>query len=369
MHLPLSSLISVRHPDKDVQRRGQNIILLAAGLNVLTILLAGYVAITGALSERIIGPVIISLVVQTVVIFLARNGRVDLAGSIIVVMAIVGTVGSALLNADQLVTPMLLPIPLLIATAVLRPIGVIATLFGILAGMGVIAGVLPPPENVLLRNALFVVIGLLALFTALTGVLIGVGHEHLRRQLHHALDRADQTAQALQTTNEELDLRVQLQTETLKQMVKELEERSAQQERLLHEIAGQRDLIRELSLPILPVGRDVLVAPLIGALDGERMHQLQNHAFQRVERTHARMLILDVTGVPLIDTHVAQSLTGLIHGLRLLGAEVAIVGVRPEVAQTIIGLGIRLREVSVFSDLGSALQYATFRFAERKTIV
>lgn len=367
MRLLFSSLTSVRHPDEDVQRRGQNIILLAAGLNVLTVLLAGYVALTGALSERIIGPVITSLVVQTIVILLARNGRVALAGSFIVVMALVGTVGSALLNADQLVTPMLLPIPLLIATAVLRPIGVVAALFGILAGMGVIAGALPPPENVLLRNALFVVIGLLSLFTTLTGVLIGVGHERLRRRLRTALDRADQTAQALQTMNEELDLRVQLQTETLQQIVLELEERSTQQERLLQEIAAQRDIIQELSLPILPVGRDVLVAPLIGALDGARMHQLQNQALRSVERTHAHMLILDVTGVPLIDTHVAQGLSGLIQGLRLLGADVAVVGVRPEVAQTIVGLGIQLRGVSIFSDLGSALEYATLRFAERKT--
>lgn len=363
----LSSLISVHHSDEDAQRRGQNIILLAAGLNVLTVLLAGYVAVTGALSERIIGPVIASLIVQTIVIVLARNGRVDLAGGIIVVMAIAGTVGSAILNADQLFTPILLPIPLLIAMAVLRPIGIVATLFGVLAGMGVIAGALPLPENVLVRDALFVIIGLIAFFATLTGVLIGVGHERLRHRLRHALDRADQTAQALQTMNEELDLRVQLQTETLQQIVQELEERSVQQERLLQEIAGQRDLIRELSLPILPVGRDVLVAPLIGALDGERLHQLQHYAFQRVERTHARMLILDVTGVPLIDTHVAQGLTGLIQGLRLLGADVAIVGVRPEVAQTIVGLGIQLRDVSVFSDLGSALQYATSRFAERKT--
>ncbi len=367
MRLLFSSLTSVRHPDEDVQRRGQNIILLAAGLNVLTVLLAGYVAVTGALSERIIGPVIVSLVVQTIVIFLARNGRVDLAGSIIVVMAIVGTVGSALLNADQLVTPVLFPIPLLIATAVLRPIGVVAALFGVLAGMGVIASVLPPPENVPMRNTLFVVIGLLSLFATLTGVLIGVGNERLRRRLRDAVHRADQTAQALQTMNEELDLRVQLQTETLQQIVQELENRSIQQERLLQEIAAQRDIIRELSLPILPVGRDVLVAPLIGALDGERMRQLQNQALRSIERTHARMLILDVTGVPLIDTHVAQGLSGLIQGLRLLGAEVAIVGVRPEVAQTIVGLGIQLRGVSVFSDLGSALRDATLRFVERKT--
>lgn len=366
----LSSLISVHHSDEDAQRRGQNIILLAAGLSLITVLLAGYVAITGARSlseQRVILPFIASLVVHTAIIILARNGRVDLAGGMMVVMAIAGITGAALLNADQLLIPIFFLVPLLIAMAVLRPIGIVATLFGVLAGMGGIAGALPPPENVLVRDALFVIIGLLAFFATLTGVLIGVGHERLRRRLRCALDRADQTAQALQTMNEELDLRVQLQTKALQQMVQELEERSVQQERLLQEIAGQRDLIRELSLPILPVGRDVLVAPLIGALDGERLHQLQRHAFQRVGRAHARMLILDVTGVPLIDTHVAQGLTGLIQGLRLLGADVAIVGVRPEVAQTIVGLGIQLRDVSVFSDLGSALQYATSRFAERKT--
>lgn len=365
----LASLIAVRHPDEDAQRRGQNVILLAYGLILTSILLAAYVMITGLPVSRVAIPIIAIFVVQTTVIILARNGHVNIAGSIMVGMAIVGIVGSAMLNADYVVTPLFLPAPLLIATAVLPPIGVIATLLGALTGIGALIVALPPPENTMQRNALFVGIALLSFFTTLTGILISVGHERLQRRLYQALRHADQTAQALQTLNEELDRRVQMQTERLQHMVRELEERSAQQERLLQEITVQRDMIRELSLPILPVGRDVLVAPLIGALDGDRLHQLQHQTFRRVERTHARMLILDVTGVPLIDTHVAQGLTRLIRGLRLLGADVAIVGVRPEVAQTIIGLGIRLRDVSIFSDLGSALQYATFRFAERKTIV
>jgi rsbT co-antagonist protein RsbR len=364
----LTSLITVRHPEGDAQRRGQNIILLAAGLNVLTILLTAYATVAGSLSPQIIIPAITGFVVQTAVIIAARNGHVDLAGGIMVGMAIMGIVGSAILNADQFITPIFLPIPLLIGAAVQRPTSIVITLFGVLAGMAVIASALPPPENVPLRNALFVVIGLLSFFITLTGVLIGIGNERLRRRLREEVQRADQTLQALQTLNEELDLRVQMQTETLQQILHELEERSAEQERLLQEIAGQRDIIRELSLPILPVGDDVLVAPLIGALDGERLRQLQTQAFQRVERTHARMLILDVTGVPLIDTHVAHGLTGLIQGLRLLGADVVIVGVRPEVAQTIVGLGIQLQKVSVFSDLGSALQHATLRSVEHKTI-
>lgn len=125
---------------------------------------------------------------------------------------------------------------------------------------------------------------------------------------------------------------------------------------MLKEIAGQREVIRELSLPVLPLGREVLVAPLIGALDQERMQQLQSQVLKQVERVRARLLILDVTGVPLIDAHVAQGLMDLFQGLRLLGVNVVLVGVRPEVAQTIVALGVRLRDVEVFSDLGSALQ-------------
>jgi len=361
----LLQIINVRHSDEDAQRRGKNIILLASGLNVLTMLLAAYVAFAGALSERIILPVIASLAVQTAVIVLARNGRVDLAGSVMVGMAIVGMIGSAILNEDQFVIPVLFPMPVLIAAAVLRPIGIMAALVGVLAGMGVIVGTLPPPESALLRDTLFVATGLMCVFAALTGVLISIGHIRLQRRLYAEAQRADQSSRALQTLSDELDLRVQVQTETLQQILQELEERSAQQEQLLNEITTQREVIRELSLPILPIGREVLVAPLIGALDGERLYQLQTQAFQRIERTRARILILDVTGVPVIDTHVAQDLARLIQGLRLLGANVFIVGVRPEVAQTIVGLGIHLRDVSVFSDLGSALKRATLRLVER----
>ncbi|MGQ9828715.1 MAG: STAS domain-containing protein, partial [Roseiflexus sp.] len=127
----------------------------------------------------------------------------------------------------------------------------------------------------------------------------------------------------------------------------------------------QREVIRELSLPLLPVGREVLVAPLIGALDQERMQQLQSHVLKRVERMHARLLILDVTGVPLIDSQVAQGLINLSQGLRLLGAKVILVGVRPEVAQTIVALGVHLRSVEVFGDLGSALRRVMIRATAR----
>jgi len=366
----MSRLIRVRHTDEDVQRRGVNIILMAAGLHIMALLLTIYAGFAGRLSTQVLIPVAISLIVQTIVIVLARRGSVDLAGGILVGMAIVGITGGAIFGNNSLITPMFLVTPLLMAAAALQPVWIIVALIGVLTGMGLIYTMLLPvtlPESIAaLRSAIFVVSGLIILFAALIGVLISVGHTHLQRRLHDEVKRANLANAELKVLNEELDRRVQMQTEALRKTLQELEQQTLHQDHLLKEIAGQREVIRELSLPILPVGREVLVAPLIGALDQERMQQLQSQVLKRVERIHARLLILDVTGVPIIDTHVAQGLMNLVRGLRLLGANVALVGVRPEVAQTIVALGVHLRDVEVFSDLGSALQRAVNRTGARQ---
>jgi rsbT co-antagonist protein RsbR len=366
----MSRLIRVRHTDEDVQRRGVNIILMAAGLHIISLLLTIYAGFAGRLSTQVLIPVAISLIVQTIVIVLARRGSVDLAGGILVGMAIVGITGGAIFSNDSLITPMFLVTPLLMAAAALQPVWIIVALIGVLTGMGLIYTMPLPvtlPESIAaLRSAIFVVSGLIILFAALIGVLISVGHTHLQRRLHDEVKRANLANAELKVLNEELDRRVQMQTEALRKTLQELEQQTLHQDQLLKEIAGQREVIRELSLPILPVGREVLVAPLIGALDQERMQQLQSQVLKRVERIHARLLILDVTGVPIIDTHVAQGLMNLVRGLRLLGANVALVGVRPEVAQTIVALGVHLRDIEVFSDLGSALQRAVNRTGARQ---
>ena len=366
----MSRLIRVRHTDEDVQRRGVNIILMAAGLHIMALLLTIYAGFAGRLSTQVLIPVAISLIVQTIVIVLARRGSVDLAGGILVGMAIVGITGGAIFSNDSLITPMFLVTPLLMAAAALQPVWIIVALIGVLTGMGLIYTMLLPvtlPESIAaLRSAIFVVSGLIILFAALIGVLISVGHTHLQRRLHDEVKRANLANAELKVLNEELDRRVQMQTEALRKTLQELEQQTLHQDQLLKEIAGQREVIRELSLPILPVGREVLVAPLIGALDQERMQQLQSQVLKRVERIHARLLILDVTGVPIIDTHVARGLMNLVRGLRLLGANVALVGVRPEVAQTIVALGVHLRDIEVFSDLGSALQRAVNRTGARR---
>jgi two-component system, NtrC family, sensor kinase len=122
-------------------------------------------------------------------------------------------------------------------------------------------------------------------------------------------------------------------------------------------ITEQRNVIRDMSVPILPLTASALVMPLVGALDSARLQLVQAQALRAIEQSSARYLLLDVTGVPLVDSHVAQGLIHTIQAVRLLGATVVIVGIRPEVAQTIVGLGIHLDGVTTRSTLQSGITY------------
>jgi rsbT co-antagonist protein RsbR len=91
---------------------------------------------------------------------------------------------------------------------------------------------------------------------------------------------------------------------------------------------------------VLPITSNALLMPLIGALDTARLELIQEQGLQALEQSNARFLLLDISGVPIIDTQVAKGLLHLVEATRLLGAQVVVVGVRPEVAQSIVGLGL-----------------------------
>jgi rsbT co-antagonist protein RsbR len=108
-------------------------------------------------------------------------------------------------------------------------------------------------------------------------------------------------------------------------------------------------------VPILPVSQDTLVMPLVGALDSTRLRDIQERALAAIKRSTARRLLLDITGLPMVDSQVAQGLSTVVQAARLLGAEVVLIGIRPEVAQAIVQLGIDLSNVVTMVDLQTAL--------------
>lgn len=130
-------------------------------------------------------------------------------------------------------------------------------------------------------------------------------------------------------------------------------------------IDAQARALEELSTPLIPVAAGVLVMPLIGSIDSARAARITETLLTEISRLRARFVILDVTGVPTVDTHVADTLLGSARAVRLLGAEAILTGVRPEVSQTLVDLGIDLSQLRTLGTLQSGVAYAMGRISRR----
>ncbi|KAB8332308.1 PAS domain S-box protein [Scytonema tolypothrichoides VB-61278] len=133
------------------------------------------------------------------------------------------------------------------------------------------------------------------------------------------------------------------------------EERLALQEQV---ITAQQAALRELSTPLIPVADDVVVMPLIGSVDSTRAQQVIETLLEGVSATRARTAILDITGVIVVDTQVANSLVRAAQAVKLLGATVVLTGIRPEVAQTLVQLGVDLSGIITRGSLKDGISYA-----------
>lgn len=125
------------------------------------------------------------------------------------------------------------------------------------------------------------------------------------------------------------------------------------------EIIEQQSLtLAELSTPLLTISDDVVVLPLIGAIDSQRAQQIMEALLAGIAETRARIAILDITGVVVVDTQVANALIQAAQAVNLLGAKVVLTGIRPEVAQTLVGLGVHLGNIVTRSTLQAGIAYS-----------
>lgn len=131
-----------------------------------------------------------------------------------------------------------------------------------------------------------------------------------------------------------------------------------EQKKLREELTRRAKEILEVSTPVLQVWEGVLVAPFIGTLDTQRAQQFMQCLLDRIVETNSSVALLDVTGVPAIDTRTAQHLIETITSVRLLGAQAVLTGVRPAIAQTLAHLGINLADVVTRSSLSGGLRVA-----------
>ncbi len=139
-------------------------------------------------------------------------------------------------------------------------------------------------------------------------------------------------------------------------------ERDALQQQV---IEAQRQALAELSTPIIPVVEGVIIMPLVGAVDTQRSRDVMRMLLEGISRYRAQIAIVDITGVPVVDTGVAQHLDKTIQAARLKGAQTLVTGVSESVAETIVDLGINWQGIETLRDLQTGLRVALGRLGKR----
>jgi rsbT co-antagonist protein RsbR len=123
-------------------------------------------------------------------------------------------------------------------------------------------------------------------------------------------------------------------------------------------IRDQQRSIMELSTPVVELWHGILALPIVGTVDSLRTQQIMENLLQRIVDTGAQMVLIDITGVPVVDTMVAKHLLQTVTATRLLGAEAILVGISPRIAQTLVHLGVDLGAVTTRATLARGLELA-----------
>jgi anti-anti-sigma factor len=126
-------------------------------------------------------------------------------------------------------------------------------------------------------------------------------------------------------------------------------------------IAAQQSALRELSTPLIPITDSVVVMPLIGQMDDSRSQQVMETLLHGITVQRARIAILDITGVPEVDSQTARALVQVAQAAQLLGAQIILTGIRPDVAHSLVSLQIELPNIATHSSLQEGISSATRR--------
>jgi rsbT co-antagonist protein RsbR len=348
-------VVSVSSTDPDIRRRGRVLIILALGITAVTLSFMPVIMTTSQQASSII-TILIGAVTFLGAAYLGRIGQVSAGSYLVITVAIVAVLISIVIDTSTPITPFYLVLAILIAGVLLPPTQIWWVLLVCVVGIGIAFSQLPPElrDHPLwaqsLRGApLILVMAALIVFLSSRSTSVAL-HE-----AREARAEAEAAIRGLAESNATLEARV---VERTAELTSVLDQQQAITRQLEASLGAQRDMnqvIAELSVPIIPITSDSLVVPLVGAIDSGRAGQLLDDLLTAIESTHARTIILDVTGVAVVDTQVAGALLQAAAAARLMGAETMLVGIRPEVAQTLVGLGVDLDTLHTAASLQDGL--------------
>lgn len=346
----LDWLLTVNSPDENIRRRGRNIIYIILGLLVLMLFIA--------VAWTIITPVSIIFVFATVLptltyfgmLVLVRRGYVDTAAVIIFMMQLTVSVYILTSSFEQPWSVMMLITPLLFASVSLRAWQIwIAFIAIAIARVFINTQTRDTTTDILIFQIITFAVFTLMLFLGTRSL------EQSLQQSDELRHVAEGSSNALAAANDNLEQAVNNRTADLQHALSDVRERELRLTQTLQKLSASQELVRSLSAPIIPILPSVIVVPLAGILDGEQAQRLMQQVLERISAQRSRDLILDITGVPIMDSHVANVVIQIAQAVKLLGTRTLLVGVRPEVAQTLVALNIEFGDLEIFADLQDAV--------------
>jgi len=333
-----------------------NGVLLISLAGVVLLLVAG---VTGGLDESgVVGTQgsILMIVIFVVLKVLLHRGHIRFVGTVlsltiwvavtVLIFAFDGIRDVALTGYFVAIamTSLLLGGRTLLVITLLSSIAVAAVFYAERSGtIATSLGNLPGSDD------LFFVLVTLNVTAFLSGITV--------RRMLAGYERARRNEEALEKAYAETEGQVKERTAELE---REIEERTRMQEenlRLQQEVIdAQQRAIRELSTPIIPILEGVIVMPLVGSIDTSRARDITRSLLVGIRQHSAKVVILDITGVPIVDSGVAAYLNKTIQAARLKGARTIVTGISEAVAETIVDLGIDWSGIETLSDLRTGLR-------------
>lgn len=339
----LNTIMATRATDPDVQRRAlivMQLIVMMLAANALFLVLA----VLSPVGGNPVIPIASSLFFVGAYA-VARQGRASVAAWIVIGAFLAGALVAVAHSAPEqgVRVGYFLTVLIVIASLTLTPPQLWLVTGGVVSGFLLTLSLTHPDlwnlpdvrQDVLNSSVLLVVVGLVSYIGARIA-------RRTIRESQQARQVAERMQEELAQANATLEVRIAERTAELTQT---LAAQQALADELRRSLAAQQELsqlILDLSLPVIPVREGTVVVPLSGAIDSTRAEILTKSVLDTVQQRHTRTVIIDITGVPIVDTQVAQALVRTASAARLMGAETILVGIRPEVAQTLIGLGIHL---------------------------
>lgn len=345
--------------DDDRQRRGRLLIVLTLGLMAVSLVSVPLVTLTR--ETHLVMPLLASIAAYVGIIVLAYFGWINVGAYLLIGMLLTGTTWLTLQFGQTPASLFFMAIPILCSSVVLQPFYTWVVLLLAMGCVWLIFHNLPDD----FRDTGYWRLTLIPLFNLLTVVslisfLSAWMIQRILAMATAARQEAEAARQALAASNASLEAQVAERTAAFRQLAEKQAALAAQLQSSLDEQKELNRIIAGLSVPVIPICSDTLVAPIVGRLDSERTDILLNAILNRVEMMRVRTVVLDITGMAAVDGNVFAALPRVTNAIRLMGAEPMLVGVQPTVAEALLNAGIELNGLRTAATLHDGLQMLGF---------